>query len=191
MPTPNNFPQRQTSRYLLREIQQSDRAQIFAGLSNPRVIAHYGIAYETELAAQEQIDWYQSLLLGQTGYWWGICAPHSPQQLLGTCGLYEIDHYNQNADIGYWLLPEHWGLGIMHECLLSVLRFAFDELALHRVQAEIEPANIPSAKLIQKLGFQHEGRMRQVAKRENDFIDLDNYALLAPFDKVINNSDPT
>ena len=176
-----SFPIRQTSRYLLRQIQQADRAQIFAGLSNPRVIAHYGIAYDTEVAAQEQIDWYESMQQTQTGYWWAICTLDQPDKLLGTCGLYEIDSYNRNADIGYWLLPDYWGLGIMHECLLSILRFGFDNLALHRIQAEIEPANIASAKLIQKLGFEYEGRMRQIARREDAFIDLDNYARLAPF----------
>ncbi|WP_395010174.1 GNAT family N-acetyltransferase [Undibacterium sp.] len=176
-----SFPIRQTSRYLLRQIQQADRPQIFVGLSNPRVIAHYGIAYDTELATQEQIDWYQNMQQLQTGYWWAICAPDTPAQLLGACGLYEIDSYNRNANIGYWLLPEYWGLGVMHECLLSVLRFGFDELALHRIQAEIEPANIASAKLIQKLGFEHEGRQRQVARRDDVFIDLDNYSRLTPF----------
>ncbi|MBC3873400.1 GNAT family N-acetyltransferase [Undibacterium flavidum] len=174
------FPQRHTQRFLLRQIRQEDRAQVYAALSDPRVIAHYGIAYDSEEGTQEQIDWYRQMEQNQTGCWWAICSPQAPTQILGTCGIYEIDTYNSNADIGYWLLPEHWGLGIMHECLLSVLRFAFDELQLHRLEAEIEPANIASAKLVQKLGFEWEGRRREVARREDAFLDLNYYALIAP-----------
>lgn len=173
------FPIRQSARFLLRQIQASDRPQIFAGLSNPRVIAHYGISYPTELATQEQIDWYAYLEKTQSGYWWAICDARTPDRLLGTCGIYEIDSFNNNAEIGYWLLPEYWGLGVMHECLLSILHFAFDDLLLHRVHAEVEPANIASAKLLQKLGFVHEGRRRQAARRDHTYLDLDLYARLA------------
>jgi ribosomal-protein-alanine N-acetyltransferase len=180
MPTANVFPERHTARFLLRQIRQEDRAQVYAALSNPRVIAHYGISYESEAATQEQIDWYRQMEQNQTGYWWAICEAHAPATLLGSCGIYEIDTYNRNADLGYWLLPEYWGSGIMHECLLSVLRFAFDELHLHRFEAEIEPANIASAKLVQKLGFEWEGRRREVARRDDSFLDLNYYALLSP-----------
>lgn len=179
MSTANLFPERQTTRFLLRQIRQEDRAQVYAALSNPRVIAHYGISYESEAATQEQIDWYRQMEQNQTGYWWAICEAQSPATLLGCCGIYEMDAYNSNADLGYWLLPEYWGSGIMHECLLSVLRFAFDELHLHRLEAEIEPANIASAKLVQKLGFEWEGRRREVARRDDSFLDLNYYALLS------------
>ncbi|GGX08039.1 GNAT family N-acetyltransferase [Undibacterium macrobrachii] len=175
----NAFPIRHTARFLLRQIQASDRAQIFAGLSNSRVIAYYGISYTSELATQEQIDWYAYLEKTQTGCWWAICDAHRPEKLFGACGIYEIDSVNNNAEIGYWLLPEYWGFGVMHECLLSILHFAFDDLQLHRVHAEVEPANIASAKLLQKLGFVHEGRRRQIARREDAYLDLDLYARLA------------
>lgn len=180
MITETSFPLRQTARFLLRQIQQEDRAQIYAALSNPRVIAHYGISYDSEAATQEQIDWYRLMEQSQTGYWWAICSAEAPAQILGSCGIYEIDIYNRNADLGYWLLPEHWGLGIMHECLLSVLRFAFEDLQLHRLEVEIEPANIASAKLVRKLGFTWEGRRREVARRDDAYLDLNYYALLAP-----------
>ncbi|MBR7800685.1 GNAT family N-acetyltransferase [Undibacterium fentianense] len=173
------FPIRRTGRFLLRQIQQSDRPQIFAGLSDPRVIAHYGIEYETEVATQEQIDWYRQMELSQTGCWWAICEDLNPNLIFGCCGIYEIDSFNQNADVGYWLLPKYWGLGIMHECLLSLQHFAFDELGLHRLEAEIEPANIASAKLVKKLGFHYEGRRRQVARRGSQWLDLDYYSKLA------------
>lgn len=178
-PSGNAFPIRHSARFLLRQIQATDRPQIFSGLSNPRVIAHYGISYQTEAATQEQMDWYDYLEKSQTGYWWAICEARAPDRLLGTCGIYEIDSFNNNAEIGYWLLPEYWGLGVMHECLLSILHFAFDELGLHRLHAEVEPANIASAKLLQKLDFMHEGRRRQAARRDESYLDLDLYARLA------------
>ena len=62
------------------------------------------------------------------GVWWAICAHHHPQQLLGACGVYEIDHYNRNADIGYWLSPAQWGQGVMQECLKKVFEYAFGSM---------------------------------------------------------------
>ncbi len=174
----STFPELRSERFLLRQIQQSDLAAVFFGLSHPKVIAHYGIWYETELATQEQIDWYRCLEKDGSGMWWAICPLNRPEQLIGACGVYELDNYNRNADIGYWLLPAYWGQGVMLECLQEVLHHAFDCMNLHRIEAEVEVENIGSRKLLKKLGFEHEGRRRQVSWKRDRFVDLDYYGIL-------------
>ncbi|MBI3714299.1 MAG: GNAT family N-acetyltransferase [Burkholderiales bacterium] len=173
------FPELCTPTHRLRRILQSDRPALFAGLSHPEVVAHYGISYDTEEHCQEQLDWYRYMEQAHSGYWWAICTPDAPNTIIGACGIYEIDHHNRNADIGYWLLPNHWHQGIMQNCLQRILHYGFHELQLHRIEAEIEPDNIASIKLIQKLGFHLEGKRRQVALREHKFADLSIYGLLA------------
>jgi ribosomal-protein-alanine N-acetyltransferase len=175
------FPQLMTERCVLRQIQQADKAALFAGLSHPKVVAQYGISYASEEATQEQLDWYRALELNNSGIWWAIClASQGGQSLVGACGIYDIDDYNRNADIGYWLLPEYWGTGIMQECLQRVLTYGFQDKQLHRIEAEVEHGNLASVRLLQKLDFRWEGRRQQVAWRDDHFVDLNYYALLAP-----------
>ena len=174
------FPELRSQRFILRQILQGDLRALYEGLSDPRVNAHYGISYQSEQATQEQIDWYRGLENDGNGVWWAICAHHHPQQLLGACGVYEIDHYNRNADIGYWLSPAQWGQGVMQECLTKVFEYAFGNMQLHRLEAEVELENIASRKLLEKLGFEHEGRRRQVSWRGERYVDLDYFGLLTP-----------
>ncbi|WMW80593.1 GNAT family protein [Undibacterium cyanobacteriorum] len=172
------FPELRSARFVLRQILQSDLNALYVGLSDPRVNLYYGIAYHSEAATQEQLDWYRSLENDGNGVWWAICAAQRPQQLIGACGIYEIDHYNRNADIGYWLSPQVWGQGVMQECLKLIFEYAFRQLQLHRLEAEVEIDNIASRKLLEKLGFMHEGRRRQVSWRGEKFVDLDYFGLL-------------
>ena len=52
-------------------------------------------------------------------------------------------------------------------------------MMLHRVECEVEPANLASSRLLRRLGFVYEGRRRQVAYKNGDYVDMDYYALLA------------
>lgn len=173
------FPELRTTRHLLRRILPSDRPALFAGLSHPDVIAHYGVSYDTEQHCQEQLDWYRYMEQAHCGYWWAICPLSHPRQLIGACGIYEIDHHHHHGDLGYWLLPPYWRQGIMRECLLTVLHYGFTQRQLHRIQAEVEPDNLASHALLKQLGFHLEGTRRQVAKRHHGFTDLQCYGLLA------------
>ncbi|MGB1681855.1 MAG: GNAT family N-acetyltransferase [Acidimicrobiales bacterium] len=63
----------------------------------------------------------------------------------------------QNAYIGYWIDEAHAGSGYIPEAFVAVLRFAFDELHLHRVQAAIVPRNAASRRVAEKLKLRDEG----------------------------------
>lgn len=63
----------------------------------------------------------------------------------------------QNAYVGYWI-DERWaGQGVMPEALVVLVRFAFEELHLHRIQVSIIPRNAASRRVVDKLGFREEG----------------------------------
>ncbi|WP_394779855.1 GNAT family N-acetyltransferase [Undibacterium sp.] len=172
------FPALETDRHLLRRIGSNDIAEVFRGLSDPRVTAYYGVSYDTMEATQAQLDWYRDLLEQQTGIWWGICIKEAPDTLIGACGFYAWDKENRNTDMGYWLQQEHWGHGIMLECLRAILAHGFRQMSLHRVEAEVEPENTGSGSLLRKLRFQLEGRRRQCEWKNGRFVDLDYYSLL-------------
>ena len=63
----------------------------------------------------------------------------------------------QNAYVGYWIDRDHAGQGYVPEALVVLLRFAFEELGLHRVQVSIIPRNTSSVRVVEKLGLRSEG----------------------------------
>jgi RimJ/RimL family protein N-acetyltransferase len=65
------------------------------------------------------------------------------------------------AEIGYILGREHWGMGYAGEAQRRVIDFAFDELGLHRLEADTHPDNAASSRSLERLGFRREGLLRE------------------------------
>ena len=63
----------------------------------------------------------------------------------------------QNAYVGYWIDQEQAGNGFIPEALVAVARFAFEDLALHRLQVAIIPRNQASRRVVEKLNLREEG----------------------------------
>jgi ribosomal-protein-alanine N-acetyltransferase len=160
----------------LRAFRPDDLGFVFSGLSHPDVIKHYGISYSTESACEAQMSWYQSIAEQGTGCWLAIESANSK---LGALGLNNICQENKNAKLGYWLLPQHWGKGIMQEALRGLLSHAFHELKLHRISAEVEIENLKSQQLLQAFNFTLEGISRECEIKEGEYISLMNYSLLS------------
>jgi ribosomal-protein-alanine N-acetyltransferase len=173
------FPELSTARFRLRRIVPADIGTVFRGLSDPAVIAHYGVSYETLEATQRQMDWFEEIHAAGTGIWWGISDPTSDAPLIGACGLNDIHAEHRRGELGYWLLPEHWGRGIATECVGAVLEHAYGPMDLHRVAAEVDVENHASRRLLDRLGFRFEGIRRDYERKHGSFIDLMIYARLA------------
>ncbi len=163
----------------MRQIVSSDIDLVFAGLSDPLVIANYGVSYESIESTQAQMDWFNQIYDDGTGIWWGICEPIDRSKLIGAVGLNDICCKHKRAEIGYWLLPAYWGRGVAAECALSLLDFAFGKLGLHRIGAEVDMENLNSSKLLERLGFQFEGVRRGWELKCGIHIDLKYYSRLS------------
>jgi len=176
---PGPFVEMTTSRFRLRRIVPADIGRVFEGLSDPRVIAHYGVSYDSLEATQRQMDWFEQIHAAGTGVWWGICEQGDDDALIGACGLNDIVAAHGRGELGYWLLPGYWGRGIATECVGAVLEYAFGAMALHRVGADVDLDNHASRRLLERLGFQLEGVRRSYERKGGAHIDLMNYARLA------------
>ena len=99
-------------------------------------------------------------------------------QLIGAIGL-NLNLPQQSAELGYWIGKEYWGCGYCTEAGRAVLRYAFDELRLHRVHAHHLAHNPASGRVMQKLGMRHEGRLREHAKKWDKFYDVEAYGILS------------
>lgn len=173
-----DFPEFFLPRCTLRRIHRRDVDAIFAGLSHPQVIAHYGVSYSSLEATDEQMHWYDALLEERRGIWWGIALP-GRDELVGACGFNDWSHADRNLDIGYWLMPDYWRRGLMQACLPTILRFALSTLGVHRIHADVEPENPASTRLLERLGFVFEGTLRELEYKDERFLSLHQYSLLA------------
>lgn len=98
-------------------------------------------------------------------------------QLVGAIGL-EINQESVRAELGYWIGKPFWGLGYCTEGARAVLRYAFEDLGLHRVFAVHFKRNPASGRVMQKLGMRHEGSMRQHFRKWGPFEDLEILGIL-------------
>ena len=93
-----------------------------------------------------------------TLYQWGI---ELEQRVVGTCTLAEIDRTNRRAELGFALARAFWGRGLILRALPTVIQFAFERLDLRRIEADADPRNAASIHVLERLGFQREGLLRE------------------------------
>ena len=171
------FPELETERLRLRRIIGRDIDKVYAGLSDERVVRHYAVSFSSWEATQEQMDWFDKLWTTRTGIWWAI-TEKGQTDLAGSCGFNNYSAQHRRAELGYWLLPEHWGKGWATEALRAILAYGFDEMKLHRVEAFVEGGNERSNHLLERLGFQHEGTLKECEWKNGRFIDILIFSLL-------------
>ena len=83
------------------------------------------------------------------------------------------------------LSPAHWGKGLATEAVRRVLQFGFERIGLHRVEAELDPRNTASARLLERIGFRYEGLLRERWWVYEEWCDSALYGLLrADFDEA-------
>jgi [ribosomal protein S5]-alanine N-acetyltransferase len=164
-----------TARLLLRPFTSADLHHVFQGLSHPDVIRYYGVSFNSLEDTQEQMKWFNELERNGTGRWWAICAADG-SSFYGACGLNNLSAEHKKAEIGFWLLPEHWNKGIMTEALPAVIHYGFSTLGLHRIEALVESGNKSSVNVLEKMNFLYEGTMRDCEIKNGKFISLEIYA---------------
>ena len=95
-----------------------------------------------------------------------VLARNTDAKVIGTLLLFRYDEPSARLEVGYALGRDHWGKGLMAEALEAICDHAFSTLSIRRMEAEVNPSNIASNRLMQRIGFTLEGvlRKRWVAK---------------------------
>lgn len=171
------FPTIKTEKLLLRQIVDSDINNIFKGLSHPDIIKYYGVNFQTLEATKEQMTFYADLERNETGIWWAVCSIDN-KIFYGAGGLNSLSKEHKKAEIGFWLLKEFWGQGIMTEVMPIICNYGFEKLGLHRIEGLVESDNLNCINAMKKLDFHYEGTMRDCEIKNGKFISLDIYAKL-------------
>jgi [ribosomal protein S5]-alanine N-acetyltransferase len=173
-------PRLTTARLALRELTLEDADWYVTHFSRPEIVSGQGYPAPDGLegAREELRRFVIDLAARGTGGRWGI-APKGHEALIGSVGFYDLDHETRSAEIGYDLVAEHWGRGLMREALTAVIDYCFEHLDLNRLQALVMPRNVRSKQLLTGLGFVYEGLLRQHGVDETgQLCDDAVYALL-------------
>ena len=173
------FPTLNTSRLVLRAITQQDAGAIFTLRTLPetmRFLDRAPLATTSEAIVMIR-KMTEDILLGD-GITWGISLKETPEELVGTIGLWKIMKEHYRAELGYMLLPEHQQQGYMKEALAAVINYGFKSLGLHSLEANINPANEASERLLLGAGFVKEGHFKENYYFDGRFIDSVIYSLL-------------
>ncbi len=117
-----------------------------------------------------------------SGYNFGIFK-NDNDQLVGTINLFQVVRGSiQAAFIGYFLDEAHNGKGYTTEAVQLLVKYAFDTLKLHRIEAGVMPSNIGSIRVLEKSGFHKEGIARKNVKINGQWEDHQVLAIINPLD---------
>nr|WP_321452595.1 GNAT family N-acetyltransferase [uncultured Carboxylicivirga sp.] len=169
------FPMLTSNRFVLRQFTKHDLQNVYNGLSNPEVIKYYGISFDTMEATKVQIAWFSNLEKNQTGIWWAICDKKD-QTFVGAGGFNDWEKINRKAEIGFWLLPQNWGKGIMQEVMPLICEYGYTNMQLHRIEGYVETENSKCISALKKLDFEWEGTLRDCEIKDGKYISIDVYA---------------
>ncbi|KAA0955382.1 GNAT family N-acetyltransferase [Sporosarcina sp. ANT_H38] len=168
----------QTERLVLRKMKSSDSASLFTIWSDPDVTQFMNInSFTDESQAVDMIEILDKLSRENIAIRYSIIELES-NKIIGSCGYNSLDFENAKAEIGYDISKSFWGKGYAPEAILSLMDYAFNTLEFNRIEAKVEPENINSIRVLQKLNFTFEGTMRICEKSKGKFINLSIYSKL-------------
>ena len=149
------------TRVALRWLTEADIDALFSVFSDPTVMRFWSSPSLPRRADARKLlgDIHDSFRKKEL-FQWGLVR-QDDDFVIGTCTLAHLDASNRRAEIGFALGREHWGNGYMGEALNALVGFAFRDLDLHRLEADVDPRNVASIRILEKLGFQREGHLRE------------------------------
>lgn len=98
--------------------------------------------------------------------------------MVGRVGVYKIDVQNKIGEIGYWIIENAQGKGIITKSCKALIDFCMNDLQLNRIEIRCGVENARSKGIPERLNFEHEGVIRQGERLYDKFIDLNLYSFL-------------
>ncbi|MCP1132139.1 GNAT family N-acetyltransferase [Paenibacillus polysaccharolyticus] len=149
-----------TTRLQLSQMKASDSTELFQVWSDPEVAMFMNISpFSDEKQALEMIQLLADLAKEKKAIRFSIIEKESGV-IMGSCGYNYLDNEQARAEIGYDLAKAYWGRGYAMEAVSALLTHGFSSLKLNRIEAKVDPRNVSSIKLLEKLDFTREGTLR-------------------------------
>jgi [ribosomal protein S5]-alanine N-acetyltransferase len=174
------FPILFTDRLALKELTIEDAIDMFLLRSDKEVMRFIDRPLAT--SAEDGLLWIQKVqegILNNDAVTWGI-ALKNDSSIIGTIGFWRIMKEHHRAEIGYMIGAPYQRKGFMQEAIEKVLWFGFGSMRLHSVEANVNPNNLASIKLLEKNGFVKEAHFKENYFAHGKFLDSAIYSLLRP-----------
>jgi RimJ/RimL family protein N-acetyltransferase len=167
-----------TERLTLRPLAAGDEAALFSIFSDPEVVRYWSRSAWTDMAqADEMLAAALRDYADGGGLRYGIVITGTGE-LVGVASLFAFNRDNRRCELGYVLGSRHWGRGYASEALVALLEHAFGALGMNRIEADIDPQNIASGRVLEKLAFRQEGFMPERWIVHGEKADTAFYGLL-------------
>ena len=174
----DDMPRLETPRLILRRLEMRDAPDLFDYSRDPQVAKH--VLWDAQTSVSEARAYVRYMLrryrAGEPASW-GI-EEKETGRVVGTIGYMWYQRDNNACEVGYSLARRRWNRGYMTEALAEVLCFSFEELGVHRVEAQHEVENAASGAVMRKCGMRKEGTLRGRLYNKGRYVDVDLYAML-------------
>ena len=142
----------------LRRLRRGDAPMVLAALQDAGGLRHLPWAPLADLAAAERmIAQVEAAAEKRRGYAFAL-LPKGERAAGGWIGF---DHRGSTLVVGYVLAPSHWGRGLASLALGAIVDWGLAQADIHRIEARCHPDNAASIRVLEKAGFQLEGRLRR------------------------------
>ena len=167
-----------TERLTLRWLDERDAEAQYAIYSDPVAMRYWSSGAWTDMA-QAHASIAQTLEGYRTGSGLRLAIVlRESGEMIGNFNLYAFFDANRRCEIGYALASAFWGKGYLSEAMRVTLDYLFKEMNMNRIEADIDPRNLASAKLLERMGFQKEGYMPERWIVNGEICDTVFYGLL-------------
>ena len=172
------FPLLETGRLRLRPLHRQDAFDLLALRTDPDVMRYMDVKpFRSVQEARQWIATYRQRFRKKKSLVWAL-ATKSDDRFIGYAGFWRMMPEQLRAEIAYAILPSDWGKGLMSEAMQAMLDFGFQQLRVHSIEANINPENLRSRKLLEKFGFSQEAHFRENYFFEGQFIDTVVFSIL-------------
>ena len=181
----------QTTRLTIREVSLVDLIAIHELLSLPETdqFNTLGIPENMEATAQLVLGWSGEKDKVRNAYTFSIELT-STRQFIGLIALYKGKPTYKKGEIWFKTHSKHWNMGYTTEALKRILKFAFTELKLHRVEAGCAVPNTASKRVLEKVGMVQEGLLRANLPIRGQWIDNFEFGMLdSDYEKLVESGD--
>jgi len=171
------FPVVTSERLMLRAMKRDDAESIYQILSDPEVIRYDTVDLFTSIdQAKTLIDYFQQAYNKKKAIFWGISMKND-SKIIGFCKC-EIECPGVRVDLGYDLNSAYWNRGIMTEALEVLIDFIWSDIKVNRIEAAVSTNNKSSIRVLEKVGFQCEGILRERSFFKGKYHDMMMLSLL-------------
>lgn len=165
-------------RVRLRPLRDNDVPALFAIFGDADAMRYWGSPALADInGARDLLEDIRRHFAAKTLFQWGV-ARRADDAVIGTTTIFQLDDVNRRGEIGFAIERGQWGQGYASDAVTTLLRFAFEQLGLNRIEADPDPANIASIKVLTKQGFVREGLLRERYLVHGEVQDAEYYGLL-------------